>query len=52
MIPLSDLEILIRSWHPLIFVETYEEERLQALVEEVAARLGVPIYTWTATEGL
>ncbi|MGH7376086.1 MAG: AAA family ATPase [Candidatus Methylomirabilales bacterium] len=52
MIPLSDLEILIRSWHPLIFVETHEEERLQVLVEEVAVRLGVPIYTWTATEGL
>jgi hypothetical protein len=52
VIPLSDLEILIRSWHPLIFVETHEEERLQALVEEVAARLGLPIYTWTATEGL
>ena len=52
MIPFSDLEILIRSWHPLIFVETHEEERLQVLVEEVAVRLGVPIYTWTATEGL
>lgn len=52
MIPLSDLEILIRSWHPLVFVETHEEERLQALVEEVAARLGFPVYTWTATEGL
>lgn len=52
MIPLSDLEILIRSWHPLVFVETHEEERLQALVEEVAVRLGFPVYTWTATEGL
>ena len=46
-----DLEALIRSFHSLIAVETVEEERVRALVEEVAAKLSLPLFEWSVTTG-
>ena len=40
------------SRHPLITVETPEEERLEQMLLEVATELGVPLYEWTVTAGL
>lgn len=49
---LKDLELLINSRYPLIAVETYEEERVEAALQQIALRLGVPLFVWTITEGL
>jgi ATP-dependent 26S proteasome regulatory subunit len=48
----DELRLLINSRHPIITVETPEEERLEQLTIEVAAELAVPIYTWSVTAGL
>lgn len=48
----DELALLINSRSPIVTVETSEEDRLQELVTIVAARLGVPVYTWTVTTGL
>ncbi|MFQ5664776.1 MAG: AAA family ATPase [Terriglobia bacterium] len=50
--PRKELKLLIRSRYPIIYMETWEEERAQELVEQVAEELGVPLYVWTVTTGL
>jgi len=47
-----DLEVLIRSRYPVVAVDTLEEDRLLELLERVAQRLDVPLYTWSRTQGL
>jgi len=47
-----DLAVLIDSRYPLVYVESGEEERVVALVGEVARRLRLPLFTWSVTEGL
>jgi len=48
----DELRLLVNSRHPIITVETPEEERLEQLLLEVAAELTVPLYTWSVTSGL
>ncbi len=49
---LKDIELLIHSRYPIIAVETYEEERIEEGLKRIAAKLGVPLFLWTVTEGL
>ncbi len=49
---IRDLEILIKAHHPLILIETIEEDRVGTLIEYLADRLKLPLYTWTAHRGL
>jgi SpoVK/Ycf46/Vps4 family AAA+-type ATPase len=48
----NDLEILVRSHYPIICIETVEEKRAEEVVARVADRLFLPLFLWTATEGL
>src|SRR5580693_6813756 len=48
----DELRLLVNSRHPIITVETPEEERFQQLLLEVAAEVGVPMYEWSVTAGL
>ena len=47
-----DLRTLIRSCHPLIAVETVEEERVSALLQSVCAQERLPLFEWSVTRGL
>jgi SpoVK/Ycf46/Vps4 family AAA+-type ATPase len=47
-----DLELLVASHHPIVSIESAEEERVEALLAEVAARLDLPLFIWRATRGL
>ncbi len=47
-----DLRALVRSCHPLIVIETVEEERVLTLLSSVAGQERVPIYEWSVTRGL
>lgn len=49
---LHELDLLIRSRHPLLAVETWEEDRLETALRGVVSRLGLAFYVWTASEGL
>ena len=49
---LHELKALVRSMHPVVVVETLEEERVDDLVRAAAAELGLPHFTWTVTQGL
>jgi hypothetical protein len=47
-----DLRILVRSCHPLIAIETVEEDRVLALLQSVAAQERMPLFEWSVTKGL
>ncbi len=49
---LRELEILVRSHHPLLLVDTVEEDRVHVLLRHAAARLDLPLFTWTQVTGL
>ena len=46
------LRLLINSRHPILTIETTEEDRVEQLLLEVASDLGVPLFTWSVTLGL
>jgi AAA+ superfamily predicted ATPase len=48
----DELVLLINSRHPILTMETPEEERVEQLLLEVASQLAVPFFTWTVTTGL
>ena len=48
----KELKLLIQSRYPIVYLETWEEARAEALVQAVAEELGVPLYVWTLTSGL
>ncbi len=56
MIPLPssvhDLRSLIRSCHPLIVIETVEEDRVHTLLTSVAAQERLALFEWSVTRGL
>ncbi len=49
---LHELRTLMASRHPLIVAESVEEERVRGFVVQAAARLEVPVFEWTVTQGL
>ena len=49
---LRDVELLIRAHHPILFLETVEDQRGQALLEHVADHLTLLFVSWTRTKGL
>lgn len=46
------LKTLIRSFHPIIVIETVEEERVTALLKTVIEDLQTPLFEWTINVGL
>jgi len=46
-----DLKSLIQSFHPLIAIETVEEERVRELLAEIATELRLPMFEWSVTSG-
>lgn len=49
---LHEIEVLIHSKYRLIFLNTAEEKRAEALLRLVADYMGLPFLTWTRTKGL
>ena len=48
----KDIKVLIESSHPIIAVETDEEERVTDILARLAVALEVPLWTWTTIGGL
>ena len=49
---LRDIELLVRSRHGLIVIDTIEEDRAETLLGHVADRLNMPLFEWSRTRGL
>ena len=47
-----DIKTLVLSFHPIIVIETVEEDRVMPLLLSVAAQLTIPMFEWSVTRGL
>ncbi len=47
-----DIQSLILSFHPVIVVETAEEERMRAILQSVANQARLTLFEWSITRGL
>lgn len=46
-----EVKALILSYHPVVVIETVEEERLEQILDSVAAQLRIPLFDWSVTHG-
>jgi hypothetical protein len=49
---MDELLLLLKSRHPLLLVESQDEERVLQRVAAASAELGFPFFRWTVTDGL
>lgn len=47
-----DLEILVRSRYPIIYLVSWEEKRAEDAIADIASRLGKRLITWSCLSGL
>jgi SpoVK/Ycf46/Vps4 family AAA+-type ATPase len=47
-----DLKLLVQSFHPLIAMETVEEERVENVLKGMTRELHIPLFEWTVNQGL
>jgi ATP-dependent 26S proteasome regulatory subunit len=50
--PGEELETLIRARYPIIYVVSWEEERVERCLREIADRREKSLFVWTITEGI
>jgi len=48
----ADLDTLIRARYPLIYLLTWEEQRLDGILQDLAAQHGKVLFGWSVTRGL
>ena len=48
----KELDVLIRARYPIIYIETWEEERVEKTLRDIAKRREKDFYIWTVTDGL
>ena len=49
---MRELDLLIRARYPLVHLASWEEQRLDVVLEDLARNHGKAFYTWSATQGL
>lgn len=47
-----EIEVLVRAKYPIVFVTSWEERRVEAAVQAVAAKLKRNLHTWSVTQGM
>ena len=47
-----ELDILIRARYPLVHLASWEEQRLDVVLEDLAKNHGKALYAWSSTQGL
>src|SRR5580704_15757819 len=50
--PQQELEILIRARYPIIYLVSWEEERVEQYLSRIAQKRNKKVYVWTFTQGL
>ena len=48
----AELEILIRARYPLIYLVSWEEQRVEAMLTQLAEKQGKRILFWSVTQGV
>ncbi len=47
-----EIQTLILSYHPIIVIETVEEERVARLLQRAAEEMGMPMFEWSVARGI
>src|SRR5512139_3967316 len=47
-----ELDTLIRARYPLVYLVTWEEQRIEAHLDQLAQQHGKALWSWTITRGL
>jgi ATP-dependent 26S proteasome regulatory subunit len=50
--PMSELEVLVRARYPVIYVISWEEQRVLLQVTRIATRLNKKVFEWSVNTGL
>src|SRR6516162_409384 len=50
--PADELEVLIRARYPIIYVVSWEEERVEQRLSAMARGRNKQLYSWTYTQGI
>ncbi len=50
--PQEELEVLIRARYPVIYVVSWEEERVERCLREIAEKREKNLFVWTVTQGI
>lgn len=50
--PEQEIDVLIRARYPIIYISTWEEERVEKLMLEIAERRNKKLFVWTVTQGI
>jgi hypothetical protein len=50
--PAEELDVLIRARYPIIYVVTWEEERVERCIAEIAQHRNKRVQVWSCTQGL
>jgi hypothetical protein len=48
----KELDTLVRARYPLIYLVSWEEQRLDTILDELARRHGKALVAWSVTKGL
>src|SRR5947209_11418063 len=48
----AELDTLIRARYPLIYLVSWEEQRLDGILQDLAAQHGKVLFGWSVTRGL
>ncbi|WP_299402431.1 AAA family ATPase [Acaryochloris sp. IP29b_bin.148] len=51
-VSVRDIQTLILSYHPVIVIETLEEERVQTLLKQATQEMSIPMFEWSIAQGL
>ncbi|NJR64598.1 MAG: AAA family ATPase [Leptolyngbyaceae cyanobacterium CRU_2_3] len=49
---IREMQVLVLSFHPLIVMETVEEERVQTLLQDTTRDMNLPLFEWSVAHGL
>ncbi|MBN2542308.1 AAA family ATPase [bacterium] len=52
MDPVEDINTLIKSRYPIIGVQSWEEERVVSILDQVSLLVHIPLFVWSSTTGL
>jgi len=48
----NDIQNLVMSFHPVIVIETVEEEWVETLLQTATQEMQMPLFEWTVVTGL
>jgi hypothetical protein len=48
----AELEVLIRARYPIVYVVSWEEDRVERQISEIARKRNKKVFVWTLTQGI